>query len=190
MSGPFDPTGRFGPYGGAYVPETLVAPLQELSEVWDNARRDPEFQARLDELLAHWAGRPTALNYAERLSEAVGGPEIWLKREDINHTGAHKLNNALSQALLARAMGKTRIIAETGAGQHGVATATVAAMFGLECVVYMGAHDCDRQRLNVIRMQMLGAEVVADRLALWPAYANGQIGQEAVLHGAGVEYPT
>jgi len=159
MSGPFDPTGRFGPYGGAYVPETLVAPLQALSDAWDEARRDPEFQARLDDLLAHWAGRPTALTFAERLSEAVGGPEIWLKREDLNHTGAHKLNNALGQALLARSMGKTRIIAETGAGQHGVATATACAKLGLRCIVYMGSVDAQRQRLNVYRMQLLGAEV-------------------------------
>jgi tryptophan synthase beta subunit len=159
MSGPFDPTGRFGPYGGAYVPETLVAPLAELSDTWDEARRDPKFQAHLDELLAHWAGRPTALTFAERLSESVGGAEIWLKREDLNHTGAHKLNNALGQALLARSMGKTRIIAETGAGQHGVATATACAKLGLRCIVYMGSVDAQRQRLNVYRMQLLGAEV-------------------------------
>jgi len=159
MSGPFEPAGRFGPYGGAFVPETLVAPLEELSRAWGQAWSDSGFRARLDDLLAHWAGRPTALTLAERLSEELGGPEIWLKREDLNHTGAHKLNNALGQALLARAMGKTRIIAETGAGQHGVATATACAKLGLDCIVYMGSVDARRQRLNVYRMELLGAEV-------------------------------
>ena len=159
MSGPFDEAGRFGRYGGAYVPETLVAPLERLCQAWQDAWNDVPFRTELDSLLAHWAGRPTALTFAERLTQHVGGPEIWLKREDLNHTGAHKLNNALGQALLARSMGKTRIIAETGAGQHGVATATACAKLGLECIVYMGSVDAQRQSLNVYRMQLLGAEV-------------------------------
>ena len=159
MSSPFDQSGRFGRYGGAYVPETLVAPLEQLCSAWDAAWTDAGFRHQLDELLANWAGRPTALTLAERLSEHVGGPEIWLKREDLNHTGAHKLNNALGQAMLAKSMGKTRIIAETGAGQHGVATATACAKLGLDCIVYMGSVDAQRQALNVYRMQLLGAEV-------------------------------
>jgi tryptophan synthase beta chain len=159
MSGPFDQSGRFGRYGGAYVPETLVAPLEELCSAWRTAWGDARFRNQLDGLLANWAGRPTALTLAERLSEHVGGPEIWLKREDLNHTGAHKLNNALGQAMLAKSMGKTRIIAETGAGQHGVATATACAKLGLECIVYMGSVDAQRQALNVYRMKLLGAEV-------------------------------
>jgi tryptophan synthase beta subunit len=159
MSGPFDDAGRFGRYGGAYVPETLVAPLEGLCHAWQNAWDDVSFRAELDSLLAHWAGRPTALTFAERLTEHVGGPKVWLKREDLNHTGAHKLNNALGQALLARSMGKRRIIAETGAGQHGVATATACARLGLECIVYMGSVDAERQSLNVYRMELLGAEV-------------------------------
>ncbi len=157
--GPFHPSGRFGPYGGAYVPETLVAPLQELAASFDEAMADEAFVAELDHLLTTWGGRPTPVTYAERLTERLGGPQIWLKREDLNHTGAHKLNNALGQALLARRMGKTRIIAETGAGQHGVATATVCARLGLRCVVYMGEVDAARQSLNVYRMKLLGAEV-------------------------------
>ncbi len=159
MSGPFDDAGRFGRYGGAYIPETLVAPLEGLCHAWQNAWDDVSFRAELDSLLAHWAGRPTALTFAERLTEHVGGPKVWLKREDLNHTGAHKLNNALGQALLARSMGKRRIIAETGAGQHGVATATACARLGLECIVYMGSVDAERQSLNVYRMELLGAEV-------------------------------
>jgi tryptophan synthase beta chain len=152
--------GRFGPYGGAYIPETLVAPVAELCAAWDAAAADPEFRSTLDSMLAHWAGRPTALTQAPRLSASLGGRlDIWLKREDLNHTGAHKLNNALGQALLAKRMGKTRIIAETGAGQHGVATATACARLDLDCVVYMGEVDVARQALNVYRMRLLGAEV-------------------------------
>ncbi|MBC8324514.1 MAG: tryptophan synthase subunit beta [Verrucomicrobia subdivision 3 bacterium] len=156
-----DTAGRFGSYGGRYVPETLVHPLRELEEEYFRAQQDPDFQHELDYYLREFCGRPTPLYHAQRLTEELGGAKIYLKREDLLHTGAHKINNAMGQILLAKRMGKTRIIAETGAGQHGVATATVAAMFGLECVVYMGAHDCDRQHLNVVRMQMLGTEVVA-----------------------------
>jgi tryptophan synthase beta chain len=155
-----DEKGRFGPYGGRYVPETLMHPLMELGEEYARAQKDSEFQSELEYYLREFCGRPTPLYFAERLTNDLGGAKIYLKREDLLHTGAHKINNAMGQILLAKRMGKTRIIAETGAGQHGVATATVAAMFGLECVVYMGAHDCDRQRLNVFRMKMLGAEVV------------------------------
>ena len=155
-----DAAGRFGPYGGRYVPETLVHPLRELEEEYFRAQQDPEFQRELDYYLHEFCGRPTPLYFAQRLTEDLGGAKIYLKREDLLHTGAHKINNAMGQILLAKRMGKKRIIAETGAGQHGVATATVAAMFGLECVVYMGAHDCERQHLNVVRMQMLGAEVI------------------------------
>ena len=155
-----DAAGRFGPYGGRYVPETLVYPLQQLEDEYFKAQQDPEFQKELDYYLREFCGRPTPLYFAQRLTEDLGGAKIYLKREDLLHTGAHKINNAMGQILLAKRMGKTRIIAETGAGQHGVATATVAAMFGLECVVYMGAHDCERQRLNVYRMRMLGADVV------------------------------
>ena len=155
-----DEKGRFGPYGGRYVPETLMHPLMKLEEEYARAQKDPQFQSELDYYLREFCGRPTPLYFAERLTNDLGGAKIYLKREDLLHTGAHKINNAMGQMLLAKRMGKTRIIAETGAGQHGVATATVAAMFGLECVVYMGAHDCDRQRLNVFRMNMLGAEVV------------------------------
>jgi tryptophan synthase beta chain len=156
-----DAKGRFGPYGGRYVPETLMHPLMELEAEYGRAREDSKFQEELDYYLREFCGRPTPLYFAERLTQALGGAKIYLKREDLLHTGAHKINNAMGQILLAKRMGKTRIIAETGAGQHGVATATVAAMFGLECVIYMGAHDCDRQRLNVFRMNMLGAEVIA-----------------------------
>ncbi len=149
---------RFGPYGGQYVPETLMPALEELEAAWLDAWRDPGFRAELDDLLTHYAGRPTPLYLAERLSEVAGRP-IWLKREDLLHTGAHKLNNALGQGLLARRMGKRRVIAETGAGQHGVGTATACALLGLECVVYMGEEDMRRQRPNVQRMELLGAEV-------------------------------
>src|ERR1700682_2463448 len=155
-----DVRGRFGPYGGRYVPETLVAPLEELESAYAAARADASFARELDELLRNFAGRPTPLQFAGRLSEHLGGPRIYIKREDLLHTGAHKINNCLGQALLARRMGKKRIIAETGAGQHGVATATVCALFGLECLVYMGVEDMRRQRLNVFRMRMLGAKVV------------------------------
>jgi tryptophan synthase beta chain len=152
-------SGRFGPYGGRYVPETLVAALDELAALYDAARSDAAFWAEFEGLLADFVGRPSRLTPATRLAEAVGAP-VWLKREDLNHTGAHKINNTIGQALLARRMGKRRIIAETGAGQHGVATATVCARFGLECVVYMGAEDVARQALNVYRMKLLGATVV------------------------------
>ena len=155
-----DARGHFGPYGGRFVPETLMYPLQQLEAEYFAAQVDPEFQRELQYYLREFAGRPTPLYLAERLTRELGGPKIYLKREDLLHTGAHKINNALGQILLARRMGKTRIIAETGAGQHGVATATVAAMFGLECVIYMGEVDCARQALNVFRMKMLGAEVV------------------------------
>jgi tryptophan synthase beta chain len=151
--------GRFGPYGGRYVPETLMAALEELERAYENAKRDPKFQRRLDELLKTYAGRPTPLFFARRLSDKFRGAKIYLKREDLLHTGAHKINNCLGQALLAERMGKRRIIAETGAGQHGVATATVCAVFGFECVVYMGTEDMRRQELNVFRMRLLGAEV-------------------------------
>ena len=150
--------GRFGRYGGRYVPETLISALDELTEAYEAVREDASFAAELDALLRDYVGRPSPLYHAGRLSEAAGR-EVWLKREDLNHTGAHKINNTLGQVLLARRMGKRRIIAETGAGQHGVATATVCALFGLECVVYMGAEDMRRQALNVFRMELLGAEV-------------------------------
>src|SRR3989441_8972362 len=153
--------GRFGPYGGRYVPETLVAPLEELERAFEASKGDARFQSELDDLLRNFAGRPTPLQFAERLTAHLGGPRIYLKREDLLHTGAHKINNAIGQGLLAVQMKKPRIIAETGAGQHGVATATVAAHLGLECVVYMGTEDMERQSLNVSRMRMLGAEVVA-----------------------------
>jgi len=156
-----DQRGHFGPYGGRFVPEVLMAPVEELEKAYLEARDDRAFQSELAELLHHYAGRPTPAYFARRLSESLGGARIWLKREDLLHTGAHKINNALGQALLARRMGKRRIIAETGAGQHGVATATVCALFGLECVVYMGAEDMRRQRLNVFRMRLLGAKVVS-----------------------------
>ena len=155
-----DAQGHFGPYGGRYVPETLMHPLMELEAEYFRAQQDPSFQRELDYYLREFAGRPTPLYFAERLTRELGGAKIYLKREDLLHTGAHKINNALGQVLLAKRMGKRRVIAETGAGQHGVASATVAAMFGLQCVVYMGAVDCERQALNVYRMKMLGAEVV------------------------------
>jgi tryptophan synthase beta chain len=151
--------GRFGVYGGRYVPETLMAALEELERHYEKARRDREFQRRLDELLRTYAGRPTALFFAQRLTKKLGGAKIYLKREDLLHTGAHKINNCLGQGLLVERMGKQRVIAETGAGQHGVATATVCALLGFECVVYMGTEDMRRQELNVFRMRLLGAEV-------------------------------
>ncbi|HKQ08424.1 MAG TPA: tryptophan synthase subunit beta [Blastocatellia bacterium] len=155
-----DGRGHFGPYGGQYVPETLMHPLEELVAAYDEARRDADFQRQFTELLKHYVGRPTSLMFAGRLTEHLGGARIYLKREDLCHTGAHKINNAIGQALLARRMGKRRIIAETGAGQHGVATATVCALMGADCVVYMGTEDMRRQELNVFRMRLLGAEVV------------------------------
>ncbi len=154
-----DAGGHFGPYGGRYVPEVLMAPLDELEQAYRKVQADPDFQAELAGLLKNYAGRPTPLYYAKRLSEKLGGAKIYFKREDLLHTGAHKINNALGQALLARNMGKRRIIAETGAGQHGVATATACALLGLGCRVYMGEEDMRRQRLNVFRMRLLGAEV-------------------------------
>lgn len=168
-----DAQGRFGPYGGRYVPETLMFPLQQLEAEYFRAQADPQFQQELSYYLREFCGRPTPLYLAERLTRELGGARIYLKREDLLHTGAHKINNALGQALLAKRMGKTRVIAETGAGQHGVATATVAAMFGFQCVIYMGAVDCERQALNVYRMKMLGAEVV-------PVHAGQKTLKEAV----------
>src|SRR6266404_349788 len=168
-----DALGHFGPYGGRFVPETLMHPLQELEEEYFRSMQDPEFQREFEYYLKEFCGRPTPLYLAERLTRELGGARIYLKREDLLHTGAHKINNCIGQVLLARRMGKTRIIAETGAGQHGVATATVAAMFGLKCVIYMGAVDCERQALNVFRMKMLGAEVV-------PVKAGQQTLKEAI----------
>ncbi|MCU0226191.1 MAG: tryptophan synthase subunit beta [Bryobacterales bacterium] len=155
-----DASGHFGPYGGRFVPEVLMAPLEELEIAYRDAQQDPAFHAELDDLLRHYAGRETPLYFAKRLSHELGGARIYLKREDLLHTGAHKINNCLGQVLLARRMGKHRIIAETGAGQHGVATATVCALFGMDCTVYMGAEDMRRQEINVFRMRMLGAKVV------------------------------
>jgi tryptophan synthase beta chain len=156
-----DARGHFGPYGGMFVAETLIPPIQDLSAAYQKYLQDPDFISELDADLQHYVGRPSPLYYAERWSRELGGAQIYLKREDLNHTGSHKINNTVGQALLAKRMGKTRIIAETGAGQHGVATATVAARLGLECVVYMGAVDVARQSLNVYRMKLLGATVVA-----------------------------
>lgn len=155
-----DAKGHFGPYGGQFVPETLMVPLQELTAAYFHYKNDPEFLKQLHADLKNFVGRPTPLYFAARLTKAWGGAQVYLKREDLNHTGAHKINNTIGQALLAIRMGKTRLIAETGAGQHGVATATVAARLGLECVVYMGAKDVERQSMNVYRMKLLGAEVV------------------------------
>ncbi len=155
-----DATGHFGEFGGMFVPETLMTPLQDLAIAYEKAKNDPAFQAELDDLLHNYAGRPTPLYFAERWSGLLGGAKIYLKREDLLHTGAHKINNALGQILLAKRLGKTRIIAETGAGQHGVATATVCARFGMECIIYMGAVDMERQSLNVARMRLMGAKVV------------------------------
>jgi len=155
-----DAKGHFGPYGGVFVPETLMTALEELTQAYESARKDPEFRRELNQLLAEFVGRPTPLYLAERLTAQLGGAKIYLKREDLVHTGAHKINNAMGQIILARRMGKKRVIAETGAGQHGVATATAAARFGMECVVYMGEVDMKRQALNVTRMKFLGAKVV------------------------------
>src|SRR5450432_3737717 len=157
-----DAAGYFGQFGGRYVPETLMAALDEFEGAYKKLRRDRDFRKELDRILEDFVGRPTPLTEASRFASLCGGDfRLFLKREDLNHTGAHKINNALGQALIAKRMGKTRVIAETGAGQHGVATATVAAMFGLKCVIYMGAVDCERQALNVYRMKMLGADVVS-----------------------------
>ena len=155
-----DAKGHFGPYGGVFVPETLMTALEELTQAYEAARKDPEFRRELNQLLAEFVGRPTPLYLAERLTAQLGGAKIYLKREDLVHTGAHKINNAMGQIILAKRMGKKRVIAETGAGQHGVATATAAARFGMECVVYMGEVDMKRQALNVTRMKFLGAKVV------------------------------
>ncbi len=155
-----DARGHFGPYGGRFVSETLMDAMEELEALYNKLSADPDFQAEFDHDLAHYVGRPSPLYLAERLTAKVGGAQIWLKREDLNHTGAHKVNNTIGQALLAKHMGKPRVIAETGAGQHGVATATVAARLGLKCQVYMGAEDVKRQSLNVYRMKLLGAEVI------------------------------
>jgi tryptophan synthase beta chain len=155
-----DKSGHFGKYGGRFVPETLVPPLEELTEAYLSIKDDPGFKEELEYYLEHYAGRPTPLFFAERLTEELGGPRIYLKREDLAHTGAHKINNTIAQILLAKRMGKKRIIAETGAGQHGVATATAAAIFGFECVVYMGEEDVRRQALNVLRMELLGTRVI------------------------------
>jgi tryptophan synthase beta chain len=155
-----DARGRFGPYGGQYVPETLMHALEQLTRAYDQARRDPEFQRAFNRHLSNYVGRPSLLYFAERLTKEAGGARIFLKREDMNHTGAHKINNCIGQALLTMRMGKKRVIAETGAGQHGVATATAAALFGLECRVYMGEEDVRRQKLNVFKMKALGTEVV------------------------------
>jgi tryptophan synthase beta chain len=168
-----DAQGHFGPYGGRYVPETLMHPLKELEAEYRRTQTDPEFQREFEYYLREFCGRPTPLYFAERLTRELGGAKIYLKREDLLHTGAHKINNCIGQILLARRMGKSRIIAETGAGQHGVATATVAAMFGFKCVIYMGTVDCERQALNVYRMKMLGAEVV-------PVKAGQQTLKEAI----------
>src|SRR5574337_1752238 len=158
LTGP-DIRGRFGEFGGRYVPETLMHPIEELERAYEDARNDAAFQAELKRLLRYYAGRPTPLYHAERLTKQLGGAQIYLKREDLLHTGAHKINNCIGQGLLAARMGKTRLIAETGAGQHGVATATVAALLGLECRVYMGEEDMARQSPNVFRMRLLGTEV-------------------------------
>ena len=155
-----DSRGRFGPYGGRYVPETLMFALRQLSEQYEQARGDPEFHKQFDDYMKYYVGRPSPLYFAERLTKEAGGARIFLKREDLNHTGAHKINNSIGQALLTRRMGKPRVIAETGAGQHGVATATAAALFGLKCQVYMGAEDVRRQRLNVFKMKALGTDVI------------------------------
>ena len=166
-------SGRFGAYGGRYAPETLMHPLEELEQAFLEARSDPAFQKELDDLLKNFAGRPTPLYYAQRMTEALGGAKIYLKREDLLHTGAHKINNCIGQGLLAKRMGKRRVIAETGAGQHGVATATVAARMGFACTIYMGEEDMQRQRLNVFRMRLLGAEVV-------PVLAGSRTLKEAI----------
>ena len=155
-----DSKGRFGIHGGQYIPETLMNAVIELEEAYNHYKNDPEFNKELTELLNEYAGRPSNLYYAEKMTKDLGGAKIYLKREDLNHTGSHKINNVLGQALLAKKMGKTRLIAETGAGQHGVATATAAALFGMECVIFMGKVDCERQALNVYRMKLLGADVV------------------------------
>src|SRR3954452_24457529 len=155
-----DASGHFGPYGGVFVPETLIFALDQLTREYEQAKSDPEFRREFDRLMREYVGRPSRLYFAQRLTETLGGAKIYLKREDLNHTGAHKINNCIGQALLTKRVGKPRVIAETGAGMHGVATATVAALFGLKCDVYMGAEDVRRQSLNVFRMQLMGSKVV------------------------------
>ncbi len=159
MTSDAEPRGRFGDYGGRYVPEVLIAALDELEIAYPRIATGPEFKAELDDLLRTYAGRPTPLTFARRMTDDLGGAKVYLKREDLAHTGAHKINNVLGQCLLARYMGKKRVIAETGAGQHGVATATACALMGIECEVYMGAEDVERQSLNMFRMELLGARV-------------------------------
>ena len=159
MTGP-DEAGRFGQFGGRFVSETLMPLILDLEARYEHAKTDPTFWAEMDYLWKHYVGRPSPLYFAERVTDHLGGAKVYMKRDELNHTGAHKINNVLGQIILARRMGKTRIIAETGAGQHGVATATVCAKFGLQCIVYMGAHDVERQAPNVFRMKLLGAEVI------------------------------
>ncbi|HEY9582501.1 MAG TPA: pyridoxal-phosphate dependent enzyme, partial [Savagea sp.] len=161
MTQTIEKKGRFGKYGGQFVPETLMTALNELEEAFEKAMKDPKFHEELNYYLKDYVGRETPLYFAERLTEYAGGADIYLKREDLNHTGAHKINNTLGQILIAKRMGKKKIVAETGAGQHGVATATVCALFGMECTVFMGAVDVERQKLNVFRMELMGAKVVA-----------------------------
>lgn len=158
--------GRYGIYGGQYIPETLMQAVQEVEAAYEKYSKDEEFQRELEDLLKHYAGRPSLLYYAGKMTKDLGGARIYLKREDLNHTGSHKINNVLGQVLLAKKMGKTRVIAETGAGQHGVATATAAALMGMECEIFMGKEDTDRQALNVFRMELLGAKVHAVTLSL------------------------
>ncbi|MGW8319488.1 MAG: pyridoxal-phosphate dependent enzyme, partial [Candidatus Promineifilaceae bacterium] len=177
-----DERGKFGPYGGQFVPETLMPALEELIQAYDEARRDPSFVAELEGLLSSYVGRPTPLTHARRLSQKLGGAQIYLKREDLNHSGAHKINNALGQALLAQRMGKQRIVAETGAGQHGVGTATACALLGLECVVYMGTVDIARQQPNVFRMRLLGAEIRPGDSVLQPASVYGSFAPNLARH--------
>ena len=169
-----DASGHFGPYGGSFVAETLVHALDELKACYEEAKRDPAFDAEFRSELAHYVGRPSPIYHAARLSRELGGAQIYLKREDLNHTGAHKINNTIGQAMLARRMGKPRVIAETGAGQHGVATATICARYGLECVVYMGSEDVGRQAPNVFRMNLLGATRRAGRERLEDAEGRAQ----------------
>ena len=189
-----DAGGHFGPYGGRYIGETLAAPIDELKAAWEAAKKDPSFDAEFRAMLRDYAGRPSPLDFCERLTAFAGGPKIFLKREDCNHTGAHKINNVVGQGILARRMGKTKLIAETGAGQHGVATATIAARFGMECKVFMGAEDVRRQAPNVLRMKMLGAEVVAvesgtktlkdamnEAMRYWVSHATTRSGRRPVF---------
>ena len=171
-----DARGHFGPYGGVFVAETLIRALDELREQYARYRNDPAFVAEFEDELEHYVGRPSPVYHAKRWSEKAGGAQIWLKREDLNHTGAHKINNCIGQALLAKRLGKPRVIAETGAGQHGVAAATVAARFGMECVVYMGSEDIERQAQNVFRMKLLGATVVPVAVRLEDAQGRAQRG--------------